>query len=142
MRRKAWLGGPASSVERPRPAPCSLPPSPLWRSFGSYCPSLASVLRAQVGGKPMPGGREAFGHLAEDAAMAQVLDRMLGLGDGGRALQLSASVKAELEALDSGLVDRGAAVTDSGALVTDARRADSWALPAAGRLFAQKIGTL
>lgn len=40
--------------------------------FGSYCPSLAAALRAQLTNKPMPGGQEALEHLRESEAMVQV----------------------------------------------------------------------
>lgn len=109
----AALGGLPAALLRPAPPPCAfsriplntLALAPLICRYDSYCPSLASVLRAQVSGKPMAGGTQALGHLREEAAMAELLERMLGLGEGGCALKLSASAKEFEEGLPSGVVD-------------------------------------
>ncbi|EFN58927.1 hypothetical protein CHLNCDRAFT_140897 [Chlorella variabilis] len=53
--------------------------------LGSYCPSLATFLAHQSGGKPLPGGREAVEDLWRGGATAQLLEQMLGMvhGSGG-----------------------------------------------------------
>ncbi|EFN52808.1 hypothetical protein CHLNCDRAFT_138469 [Chlorella variabilis] len=75
--------------------------------FGSYCPSLAAALRAQLTNKPMPGGQEALEHLRESEAMVQLLERMLGLAgpDGTMDKPLDSSDKLEAVKSDELEVD-------------------------------------
>lgn len=89
------------------PSPCAHPRSVAGTGlkahmlFGSYCPSLAAVLRAQVSGaKPMPGGREAFKHLAQEPATAELLSKLLNLevGANGGMVRRASSKHLDLEA--------------------------------------------
>lgn len=59
--------------------------------LASYRESFGAVLEAQLGSKPMPGGREAVEALWQDHGMAAALEQFFGLVEASGDVELGGS---------------------------------------------------